>query len=171
MSDTPDHDLYQHHHEIANILSIIISRWADLEVQMCKILSALLNGDPAATMAVFYTVSANKVRRDILLNVSRVKLKNHPDELRKMEKLARRIQRAAKKRNDLMHSVWTVQLSTGDANIFRFNDPPGFFSNETITLDYLRRTAQQLKALSEDLITFDQNVRVLLDASPYTTWP
>lgn len=148
-------------------LMSVITMWADLEEVLCELLCTLLRTDEHMIAgAVFYTLTSNKTRRDVIHNVGRVVLrKDHPDEFGELEKLMRRLQRASSKRNNLLHATWRFSDPEGDIALFRFNDPPGFFEMDNLTVDDLLRSWDQMKTLKADVEAYHVRVAKLLHES------
>lgn len=80
--------------------------WATVEHLLMMLLASLLHVPRPVAEAVFYTVTANKVRREIISNTTFAIFGKDHDLTKRTAKLMDALSKIAKRRNDFAHSIW-----------------------------------------------------------------
>lgn len=148
MTPTPTAPDNQLPDEQAALIGRISSKWALVELKMSFLLGTILEIEPNVSSAILFTVNSNKVRRDIIQNVATNALTDDTFQ-NQIKSLLRRIGKAAKKRNDLLHALW---LHIPEFGTFQFTSTAlQPLSGKPVTLDQLKRLYDQIEALTNDL--------------------
>ncbi len=81
-----------------------MNAWAGIEIGSAYLLAAILKTESQLAMAILGTVTSYKARRDIITNTARMVLVNE-DDLNAVERICKRLARAAKRRNQIAHAT------------------------------------------------------------------
>lgn len=131
-------------------IGLIMAEFAAMEHGMMMVLSCLLGCGWEKTGALFAAVESARSRREMVAEVGRIALKNHPDELRRLERLVKRSAKATSKRNTYAHALWSVGKG-GDTGIQNSLGAPG---STPVRIKDLKRIPTDLGSLSNDWMMF-----------------
>ena len=81
-----------------------MNAWAGIEIGSAYLLAAILKTESQLAMAILGTVTSYNARRDIITNTARMVLVNE-DDLNAVERICKRLARAAKRRNQIAHAT------------------------------------------------------------------
>jgi hypothetical protein len=140
-------------------IGAITSAWAQLELNLAVLLSAVLDVELVFAIVLMATVSGFKVRRDIIVNTARVAFL--PTKIKEVERIIRRVARAAGRRNAIVHSLLGVHPETPDRLMVMMTSSdlrPALIWYERYALSDLKRVTVQINTLSRDL--FDLSARL-----------
>jgi hypothetical protein len=133
----------------AILVGRIASEWALLELKMCYLLGELLDVEPSVASSVLLTVPSDKVRGNIIQNVAANTLSD--DDLKKrVNRILKRIGRAAQKRNDLMHSL-SIHIQEDNLTVQWLPTARDAIMGYPVSKDRLQRLLDQIVAISGDL--------------------
>ena len=85
-------------------ISRIHSAWANLELHLALLFSAVLRIKIAEAQVILGTLTANRPKRDLIMNCAKLSIMNM-DKVKIIERLLRRTAKAASKRNFLAHGM------------------------------------------------------------------
>ena len=139
--------------EHARELGIISAEWNLLEHFLCLLLGQILRIPLDAAIAIIYSVHSNKIRRDIILNSAKVMLRDNPSALKDVERILKRVAKAAKKRNDLAHTMWGAGSQLETLTQLGFTGS-GLTPGQQVSVARLKRTKQQIREIIKDLRSF-----------------
>ena len=143
------------HQEIKAKVGEISSLSAQMDMNLCILLSALLQVELPFSYAIMNTVTGHKVRRDIVMSVSRIALSSY-DDVKKVERILRRSANATKVRNKILHATIGPHSETdGALALSRFapNLGPALMHYEVLSVRDLDRVIRQITDLNEDTFT------------------
>lgn len=143
--------------ELNDLLPIYIGRcargWVEVEYQLSGLLARISNMDHDVASVVVATISSNKVLRDILAEVAKVKRLDNETQ-RKLAAILRRCAKAAKKRNTLVHAFYLIR-SEDQILALRHIAELDFPEKElVIDLKWLNEATSQIHRLANDIYDF-----------------
>jgi hypothetical protein len=93
------------HPDYAERLGIITAEWSALEWHLCFLFEALLGVDRERAEAVFFTLTNNRSRREVVANLAKVLLTEESELRVRTDRILRRAKNAATRRNALAHGI------------------------------------------------------------------
>jgi hypothetical protein len=82
--------------------------WDEIDLLLWYEFDVLLNVHWSFSYSVYYSQQNSRNRRDMISSLAKAALINKPEELKVLERLLKRVDGAASKRNDLTHGIWTT---------------------------------------------------------------
>ena len=146
--------------ELKAEVGAISSAWAQAEFNMTLVLAALLKTKIPLAVAVLSTLSGNKARRDIILNVARIALESEHD-WKATEKLIQRISRGAKRRNQIAHGLITLHPEHPDKLTIMSTSAtanPAQMHYQVFSLKELQAITQRFDDLATDTFSLAQRL-------------
>jgi hypothetical protein len=136
--------------EFAIRFGIITAEWSALELHLCFLFRCLLGIDAARAEAVFFTVTNNRSRREMVASLAAVVLPEG-DELRnRVDRILRRIKNAAARRNAIAHSIWYFGEIVGKGGALSFERGSGRLTSGPKEIQELDQVMAQLRILRKD---------------------
>lgn len=93
--------------ELTSIVTELHGIWWSVDLNLSMLLAAISGMRHAASATILATVTANKVKRDIVRNVAGAVLATQRD-VKAVDKILSRMARAAKVRNHLAHASFSL---------------------------------------------------------------
>jgi hypothetical protein len=137
--------------ELTAEIGAITGAWANLEHNLALLLAVILNVEIPFGMSILASVSGFKVRRDLILNAARLAF--YPTRIKEVERIVRRVARAASKRNSLAHGVLTSHPEHPDRLLVMEVSPelrPALMYYQLYRLADLKAVTAQIDAVSHD---------------------
>lgn len=101
----PVQDSDQHHADsLLAEVAIISSKWAQIEVNLVTLLACILKCRIPQAHSIMGTVTANKVRRDMIRNCAIATFESQ-SHFKAIDRILRRVAKAAKRRNAIAHAM------------------------------------------------------------------
>lgn len=129
-------------------VGLITAEWTAVEHQMLTLFAILANCGSDVAAAIFSAIESNRGRREIILSVAKVTLRDNPDGLLKeVEALLDRTRKAVSKRNRFAHALWSV---SEDGTVATVTQPP--IVATTVTVKELEQASDQMARLQHDFV-------------------
>ena len=142
---------FDSHPDHAEAIGRITAYWAMLEHHMCMILTHLLDVPQAVGEAIFYTITSNRVRKDILLHVANQVIKDEAKH-KELTRLLNRVAGQAKKRNRLSHDLWSMGRDSSEVG--QIKTAPGGLNLSFVSLAKLKRDEDTIVKIADELAEF-----------------
>jgi hypothetical protein len=139
-------------------LGQVCAHWANLEWHLFLLYEAICGSPPAVARASFYAVESNRGKREMISGTGSVLFQLMP-EASVLDDLLRRIGKAAKQRNKLVHDLWAV-ASTQKAEVvqLRLTAAGDQHTMEQITLPDMQATAEHINKLAGEINDFRDRI-------------
>jgi hypothetical protein len=127
--------------------------WDEIDLLLWYEFDVLLNVHWSMSYSVFYSQQNSRNRREMILSLANIVLMTEPSEMQILERLLKRVDKAAAKRNDLTHGIWTSTKSGRQTTIQRIpiKRDAKAMPVKVIELPDLEETHDQLLHLHHDL--------------------
>ncbi|HEY4345850.1 MAG TPA: hypothetical protein VGN05_15980 [Parvibaculum sp.] len=131
--------------------------WVEVEHQLSGLLARISGMSPEVADVIVATVSSNKIHRDIITQVAKVKYLD-PQLQHKIDGLLRRCAKAAKKRNTLVHAFYLSRSETEVVALRHVTqlDFPG--EEIVLNLKWLNEALEQIHILAVDIYEFTESL-------------
>lgn len=83
--------------------------WDEIDLITWYIFDVLLNVHWSHSYSIYFSQQNSRNRREMVASLANVVLRESPQELKKIEALLEKIQRASTKRNDITHGIWSSE--------------------------------------------------------------
>jgi hypothetical protein len=139
--------------ELVAIVGAINVEWDEIEFSLWYIFDTPLAVHWSRSYAIFFSQQNHRARREMVEALAEVSLAKGSARLRKIKSALGRIKRAAKRRSDISHGLWTEETVGARTEFHRMPVKRDF--NEGIAATYskadLKRLRDQLTKLRADL--------------------
>jgi hypothetical protein len=127
--------------------------WDEIDLLLWYAFDVLLNVHWSMSYSIFYSQQNSRNRREMIFSLANIVLVNEPPEMEALEKLLKRVDKAASKRNDLTHGIWTSKKHGRQITIQRIpiKRDARAMPVKVIELPELEETHNQLLHLHHDL--------------------
>jgi hypothetical protein len=123
--------------------------WNDLEMVLCGVFTTLLGAPGDRAYAAFFSLQNHHSRREMIAAVGDAALADAA--LRgRLNTLLKRVQKAARKRNEIAHGVVSASIESGVQRIL----PHKGVAPERVSIPKLQSDLAQIRAVTGDLIQF-----------------
>ena len=161
MSDSPhDSGLLQANELLAEV-AIISSKWAQIELNLVLLLACILKCRHRLAYALLGTVTANKIRRDMIRNCALATFESQ-SHVKEIERILSRTARAAKRRNAIAHGLLGAHSEHPDKLTVMQSSPsarPAMIHYTLHRLSELRRISSDFDTLAVDISDVAQKSR------------
>ena len=127
--------------------------WDEIDLLLWYEFDVLLNVHWSMSYSIFYSQQNSRNRREMILSLANIVLMNAPDDMKVLEALLKRVDKAASKRNDLTHGIWTSRKEGRQIKIQRIpiKRDARTMPVKVIELPELEATHHQLLVLHADI--------------------
>jgi hypothetical protein len=122
----------------------------------------LLGIDAERAEAVFFTVTNNRSRREMVASLATVVLPEGNELRNRVDRILRRIKNAAARRNAIAHAIWHFGEIVGKGGAFSFERGSGRLTSAPKEVKELEQVIAQLRILRKDTHEVAIAVRELL---------
>jgi hypothetical protein len=122
------------------------AEWDEIERQLYLIFDALIEDDPAATVAIFFSQTSHAARRSMIQALANYILRNDPHKLNKLNNLLTRVKARSDARNKLAHGLWrTNSDDSGSEETFRIAATTSIYWQDYYPKNKLKRLSADMK--------------------------
>lgn len=130
-------------------IGLVAANWALLEGGLCRLLAFMADMDYPGARAIIYTITSNKVRRDIIANFA-ASQGFSKESLKELDKVLGKIKRLATKRNDYQHYAFSI-AAKGEVLLKKPSARDNTDFKSSVTVDDLKNHAEQIALTSTRL--------------------
>ena len=105
--------------ELLSIVGAINIEWDEIEVALWRVFWDLLGGTWKHSYAIYYSQQNHRARREMIESLALVKLPPDGAKAKRLKALLGRVKRAATKRNEISHGVWSYVKTTSGPELWR----------------------------------------------------
>lgn len=161
MSRSSDNSDQLRANELLAEVAIVSSKWAQIELNLTVLLACTLKCRYHQAHAVLGTVTANKVRRDMIRNCALATFESQ-SHIKEIEKILSRVARGGKRRNAIAHGLLVAQSEYANKLMVMQSSPNAgpFTHYYTLhSLADLRRISSDFDILAGDIFNVAQKSR------------
>jgi len=149
------HDGWTHsiadHPDYAEKLGIITAEWSGFEFALCLLFQCMLGVDGNRAEAIFFSLTNNRSRREIIASLSKALISDNVDLRNKIDRILRRSRSAASRRNALAHGIWHFGEGADSGGTISLDRDTGILKASQIEAKALDQTISQLRILRKDI--------------------
>lgn len=138
--------------------------WNRLETALFVVFRHFIGARTPKANAVFFSQVNHRARREMVESLAPIVLARMKGKTRQFSALMRRMKNAAKKRNEVVHTLWGWEDGEPWA-IWEEQAPPELMQDNL--LKEMRSRAQTIRAVREDLETFYASLPNMFSPWPY----
>jgi hypothetical protein len=122
------------------------ARWDSIEQVLWQSFDALIEDDPDATRAIFFSQTSHAARRTMLAKLAEWALRDRPEELKKLKGVLKSVAARSGTRNDLAHGEWgEIYDEEGRGELKRVPVTPNAFEGIVRVMRKRTLSAYQMK--------------------------
>jgi hypothetical protein len=153
------------HPDYAEKLGIITAEWSALEWSLCSLFAAMLGVDEDRAEAVFFTLTNNRSRREVVASLAKVLFAEGADLRNRTDRILRRTRNAASRRNSLAHGIWTFGEGPESGSSLALHRETGILTSVPVEPKSLDQVISQLRNLREDMYYLTREIKDFLSSS------
>jgi hypothetical protein len=146
--------------------------WDEIEHLLYLIFDALIEDEPGATTAVFFSQTSHAARRSMVLALASHVFRHRHGDLKKIKNVLSRISARSDTRHKLAHGLWHTIASRDGTQTIRSAASTNYFIREAYSKERLQRAARDMNdtrlavsALASDLANAKSRHREHLSAA------
>jgi hypothetical protein len=131
--------------------------WDEIDFVLWYIFDVLLNVHWSYSYSIYFSHQNSRNRREMLASLAKIALPDKPNQLKILNKLLDRVQKAASKRNDVTHGVWSTERQGRRILIRRIP-----LKRDISKLEGNAIRAQELEEIHKQLVSVYQDILIYI---------